>query len=223
METHLSLEFSHRTEFPGHGHDIRTPHALVEHVLETHTEPGDCVLDIFAGYGTTLTVAERLDRIPYGIEYESDLVDRIRDYLSQPEHIRHGDVLELDSSWFPPIDCCFTSPPFMERQDDRDPFQNYAGESTYDDYLDDIESAFSRLDTVLAPGGRVVIDVANMKQQERVTTLAWDVADRVSSVFDFDGEVVVTWEPEDADASADEPAFGYGYDHSYCLTFTKPA
>jgi len=67
----------------------------------------------------------------------------------------------------------------------------------------------------------VIIDVSNMKYQDRVTTLAWDMADRVSSVFHFDGEVVVTWTHEDPD-EADGPAFGYGYDHSYCLVFTKP-
>lgn len=222
MNTYLSLEYSHRDEFPGQGQDLRTPHALVEHVLKTYTEPGDRVLDIFAGFGTTLSVTERLDRIPYGIEYESDRVNWIREQLSQPENIRHGDVLELDSSWFPTIDCCVTSPPFMEQQDERNPFQNYAGESTYDDYLNDIESAFSHLNTVLAPGGHVIIDIANMKHQGRVTTLAWDVADRVSTVFDFDGEIVVTWTPENTDGGTDEPAFGYGYDHSYCLTFTKP-
>lgn len=222
MDTYLSLEFSYRDEFPGEGQEIRTPHALVEHFLETYTEPGDRVLDIFAGFGTTLFVAERLNRIPYGVEYESDRVSDIRDQLSTPETVRHDTVLELNSSWFPAIDCCFTSPPFMEQQDDRNPFRNYAGESTYDDYLDDIESAFSRLDTVLAPGGHVIIDIANMKHQGRVTTLAWDVADRVSTVFDFDGEIVVTWTPEDPDEVTDKPAFGCGYDHSYCLTFTKP-
>lgn len=222
MDTYISLEYSHRGEFPEREQDICTPHALVEHFLETYTESGDRVLDIFAGFGTTLSVAERLDRIPYGIEYESDRVDVIRERLSRPEHVRHGDVLELESSWFPPIDCCFTSPPFMEQRDERNPFQNYAGESTYDDYLTDIESAFSRLDTVLAPGGHVIIDIANMKYQDRVTTLAWDVADRVSTIFDFDGEIVVTWTPETTNGGTDEPAFGYGYDHSYCLTFTKP-
>lgn len=221
MDTYLPLEFSHRDEFSGESQDIRTPHALVEHFLETYTEPGGRVLDIFAGFGTTLLVAERLNRIPYGIEYEADRVSSIREQLSTPENIRHEDVLGLNSSWFPAIDCCFTSPPSMEQQDDRNPFRNYAGESTYDDYLDDVESAFSCLDTVLAPGSHVIIDIANMKHQGRVTTLAWDVADRVSAVFDFDGEIVVTWTPENPDGGTNEPAFGYGYDHSYCLIFTK--
>ena len=221
MKTYLQLEFSHWDEVPEQGQDFCTPHSLVEQFLEAYTEPGDRVLDIFAGFGTTLSVAERLDRVPFGIEYEPDRVDVIREHVSHPENVRQGDVLELESSWFPAVDCCFTSPPFMEQRDERNPFRNYEGESTYDDYLDDIEAAFSGLDTVLEPGGHVVIDIANMKHHGRVTTLAWDVADRVSNVFEFEGETVVTWTPAYADSDTDESAYGYGYDHSYCLTFRK--
>lgn len=221
MNTYLQLEFSHWDEFPKQEQEFCTPHTLVEQFLEAYTEPGERVLDIFAGFGTTLSVAERLDRIPYGVEFEPDRVAVIREYSSHAENVRQGDVLELESSWFPTVDCCFTSPPFMEQQDERNPFRNYEGNSTYEDYLDDIESAFSRLDTVLAPGGHVVIDITNIKYQDRVTTLAWDVADRVSSVFDFEGETIVTWTPEDTDSDIDESVYGYGYDHSYCLNFMK--
>ncbi len=222
MNTYLQLEFTHWDEFPEQGQDFCTPHALVERFLEAYTEPGERVLDIFAGFGTTLSVAERLGRIPFGIEYEPDRVEVIREHISHAEKVRQGDVLELEPSWFPVVDCCFTSPPFMEQRDDRNPFRNYDGKTTYDDYLDDVESAFSRLDTVLAPGGHVIIDISNIKHQGRVTTLAWDVADRVSNVFDFKGETVVTWTPAHAVSDSDESAYGYGYDHSYCLTFTKP-
>lgn len=99
MDTYLSLEYTHRGECPEEGEEFRTPHALVERFLETYTQPGDRVLDIFAGFGTTLSVAERLDRIPYGIEYEADRVTWIREQLSNPEGVRHGDVLELDPSY----------------------------------------------------------------------------------------------------------------------------
>jgi|GEM_PF-454371 len=223
MNTHLQMEFDHWDEFPEQGQDFCTPHALVERFLEAYTEPGERVLDIFAGFGTTLSVADRLDRIPFGIEYEPDRVEMIREHISHPANIRQGDALELEPSWFPDVDCCFTSPPFMERRDERNPFRNYQGQSTYDDYLEDIESAFTNLDTVLAPGGHVIIDIANMKHRGRVTTLAWDVADRVSNVFDFEGETVVTWTPDHGDSDTEESGYGYGYDHSYCLTFRKSA
>jgi len=104
---------------------------------------------------------------------------------------------------------------------ERNPFENYAGESTYADYLDDVEQAFDRVQGVLAPGAAVVVDVVNMKHEDNVTTLAWDVADRVAESFRFDGEVVVTREGDgypDRDGS-----YGYGFDHSYCLVFENEA
>lgn len=220
MLTHLSLEYAHETGLPaGHDNEVRTPDALVERFLREYTAPGDRVVDPFAGYGTTLAVAERLDRVPYGLEYEPERVDYVRERVATPDHIRQGDVLSLDPSLFPDCDCCFTSPPFMERTDGRNPFRNYAGESDYGRYLEDIQTAFGNLRETLAPGATVVVDVANMKYEGRVTTLAWDVADRVSNVLAFDGEVVVAWEGE----SGRDGRFGYGYDHSYCLVFSVPA
>lgn len=221
MDTCLSFEYTHDGELPaGHTAEFRTPDALVEHFLKEYSEIGDRVIDIFAGYGTTLKVAEQLNRISYGVEYEPDLASYIQNQITTPEHVRRGDVLDIDVSWLPPCDCCFTSPPFMERTDDRNPFQNYSGQSTYEDYLDDIETAFTRLDSVLALGGHVIVDIANMKYEGRVTPLAWDVAERISNVFDFDGEVVIMWEGVDSSANEAGPP-GFGYDHSYCLVFQK--
>lgn len=222
METYLSLAYEHDTPLPeGSPHDeVRTPHRLVERFLAEYTDPGDHVLDPFAGYGTTLAVAERLDRHGHGVEYDADRVEYAREAVPEDDRVRHGSVLDLDPSWFPACDCCFTSPPFMERTDDRNPFENYGGESTYDAYLDDVETAFARVRRVLAPGARVVVDVSNMKHEGRVTTLAWDVADRVGNVLHFDGEIVITWKAG-TDRDHGDGRFGYGYDHSYCLTFTK--
>lgn len=221
MDTCLSFEHTHDEELPaGHTDEFRTPDAVVEHFLEEYSETGDRIIDIFAGCGTTLKVAEQLNRIPYGVEYESDLVSHIQSQITTPEHVRQGDVLDRDLSWLPPCDCCFTSPPFMERTDGRNPFQNYDGQSTYEKYLDDIETVFTRLDSVLAPGGHVIVDIANMKYEGRVTRLAWDVAERISNVFDFDGEVVIMWEGVDSSTTGAGPP-GFGYDHSYCLVFQK--
>lgn len=221
MATVLAFEYTHKGELPaGHTDEFRTPEALVEHFLEEYSETGDKIIDIFAGCGTTLKVAEQLNRVPYGVEYEPDLASYIQNQIETPDHIRQADVLNLDSSWFPSCDCCFTSPPFMERTDNRNPFQNYSGQSTYKDYLNDIETAFTRLDSVLAPGGHLIVDIANMKCEGRVTPLAWDVAERISNVFDFDGEIVIRWEGVDSpDKEAGPP--GFGYNHSYCLMFQK--
>lgn len=219
MTTFRSFEYRHDTELPpGHTNEIRAPEALVEEFLTEYSSPGDRVLDIFAGYGTTLTVAEQLDRVPYGLEYEPERAAYIKERVRHPDNVRQGDVLELDPSWFPPCDCCYTSPPFMVQSDHRNPLQNYSGESTYQDYLDDLETAFARLEPVLTSNATVIVDVANMKFEGRVTPLAWDVAKRVSNVFHFEGETVITWKDNANDDG--EESFGYGYDHSYCHVFT---
>ncbi len=220
METVLSFEYDHRHEMP-QGHDeIRTPDALVEHFLREYTDPGDRVFDPFAGFGTTLRTAERLDRVPYGIEYEPDRVEYVRDKLDGGE-VRNADVLELDADAFPACELAFTSPPFCVEGMERNPFENYAGESTYAEYLDDAATAFANVADVLAPGGHLVIEVVNMRHDGEVTTLAWDLADSAAESLAFRGEVVVAWE---GDGYPDrEGSYGYGFDHSYCLVFENPA
>jgi DNA modification methylase len=222
MRTTLSFEYGHRDSLPeGHRDEVRTCDVLVEHFVEELTDPGDRVLDIFAGYGTTLLAAERLGRTPYGIEFEDDRTAYVRDRLADDnaENVRHGDVLEMEAAWFTACDLCFTSPPFMAESHTENPFENYAGESSYPNYLDDVERAFRNLDRVLAPDGHVVVDVSNLKNEGEVTTLAWDVAERIREVFQFEGETVVCW--TDDEAHTRDGDFGYGYDHSYALHFTK--
>jgi hypothetical protein len=55
-----------------------------------------------------------------------------------------------------------------------------------------------------------VIEAANLKKQGSVTTLAWDIAREVSRMLHFEGEIVIGWD-----------RYGYGYNHSYCLVFSK--
>lgn len=114
MDTYLSLEYGHRDELPpGYADEVRTPDVLVERFLEEYTEPGDRVFDPFAGFGTTLLAAERLGRVPYGIEYEPEHVEYVRERLDAPQNVHTGDVLAFDPSAFPDCDFAFTSPPFL--------------------------------------------------------------------------------------------------------------
>ena len=222
METYLSLPYGHDAPLPeGYVDEVRTPDALVERFVRERTAPGDGVFDPFAGFGTTLTVAERLGREPHGIEYEPDRVAVIADRLADPSGVERGDAREFDPESIPACSLCFTSPPFMTRGMDANPFRNYAGESTYADYLDDVETAFERVARAVALGGLVVVDAANLRTGEREpTTLAWDLADAIRGVdaLSFVTEVVVTWERP---AGHEGEAYQYGYDHSYCLVFDR--
>jgi hypothetical protein len=229
VNTFLTLQHEQETDVPPEFEgDERTPEAYVRRFLQEFSDEGDAVLDPFAGFGTTLVVAEELDRVPYGVEYEADRVAVVRDRLDsnpddRPDHadtVVHGSALDLGSFDLPAFDCCLTSPPYMEQSMDVNPLRNYAddSESDYETYLADVRNAFAQLRALAAPDARVLVDVSNMKHAGEVTTLAWDVADAVSESFHFDGEVVVGWEG-DEQADRDGGRYGYGYDHSYCLVF----
>jgi DNA modification methylase len=66
------------------GHPCPTPEALLDRIIRLTTNPGDVVLDAFAGVGTTALVAQRLDRkfiaIEQALQYinaaETRLVER---------------------------------------------------------------------------------------------------------------------------------------------------
>jgi DNA modification methylase len=212
MRSYLSLELKFLEELPAafSNDDVRYPEILVEHFLKEYTQAGDSVLDPFAGYGTTLIVAERLGRVPFGVELSQEKVKYARSKLACPEGLLQGDARHLASLDLPAIDFSMTSPPYMNKDDREDPFTAYREKGKgYAAYLQDIRSIYGQLRRLMKPAGTVVIEIANLKLDGQVTTLAWDVAGEVSRVLRFEGEVVVCWD-----------RYGYGYEHSYCLIYS---
>jgi tRNA G10 N-methylase Trm11 len=212
VKSYLSLELSHAEELPAafNGDDVRYPQSLVDHFLKAYTQAGDTVLDPFAGYGTTLIVAERLGRIPYGVELNAEKVLYARSKLKRPENMIQGDSRSLAAIDLPSIDFSITSPPYMNRGDPEDPFTAYQTKGKgYAAYLHDMHSIYEQLRKRMKPAGTIIIEVANLKRDGQVTTLAWDIAREVSQVLHFEGEMVVCWDK-----------YGYGYDHSYCLVYS---
>jgi site-specific DNA-methyltransferase (adenine-specific) len=63
------------------GHPCQMPEALLERIVRVASNPGDAVLDPFAGSGTTLTVAKRLGRHYLGVEWSPDYAERVRQRL----------------------------------------------------------------------------------------------------------------------------------------------
>jgi DNA modification methylase len=215
MRTILRLKNQHYRKLPAEfqHEDLRYAEELVATFLRQYTRPGDMVFDPFAGYGTTLIVAEAMERVAYGIELDTRRARYIRSLLQRPAHLINGDSRELLSYQLPPINFSITSPPYMAAHDAEDPFTNYTQAGAgYAAYLRQIEQIYASMRQLLAPGAHVVLEVANLKDEKGITTLAWDITRAVSNVLSFEGEVVVGW---------DRPA--YGYDHSYCLVFRAPS
>jgi site-specific DNA-methyltransferase (adenine-specific) len=63
------------------GHPCQMPEAVLERIIRVASNPGDVVLDPFAGSGTTLAVARRLGRHYLGIELSPEYAGQIRQRL----------------------------------------------------------------------------------------------------------------------------------------------
>ena len=99
----------------------------------------------------------------------------------------------------------------MCRGDVEDPLANYTMPGRgYEVYLDELVHVFQCVGNRVKAGGRMIVEVSNLKRDGRVTTLAWDLGLRLAAVFRFEGETVIAWDH-----------YGYGYDHSYCLIYTN--
>lgn len=221
MKTVLLLDNVQRTPLPPEfaRDDVRYPPGLVKRFLEEFTEEGEVVFDPFAGFGTTLLVAERMGRVGLGMEFLPKRAAYIAGQLENEDHIICGDARRLREYALPVFDFSITSPPFMTRNDHEEyPFAAYAvtGQG-YDDYLRDIQDIYRQLAEKLRPGGYAVIEAANIQKSGVLTTLAWDIAKSVNEVLPLQKEYIVSWTKDGA-----KEGYGFGYDHSYCLVFQKP-
>lgn len=215
MKTHLAFKNTQKRQLPEQFRrdDVRYPEELVEHFMNEFTKPGEVIFDPFMGYGTTLLVAERLDRVGIGVEFDESRWHYVQSILKEPQGALLGDSTKLRSMELPGFDFSITSPPYMGRHHKENPFTAYTTEGDgYDAYLATLKDIYVQIKEKLKPAAHVVVEVSNLKHEDgSITTLAWDIARELSSVLRYNGEIVVTW----------EPTYGFGYDHSYCLVFQR--
>ena len=213
VQTWLHFTRGNKTILPARfrHQDVRASENMLEFFINAFTEKGQVVFDPFAGFGTTLLVAEEMGRIGCGIECSKSKTNYVHGWLSHPERLILGDSRNLLEYDLPSFDLCLTSPPYTNEMDNENPFVDYRQKGfDYPSYLLEIRNIFSQVAQKLKPSGHVVIEAANLKKQRHVTTLAWDIAREVSKVLHFEGETMIGWDK-----------YGYGYNHSYCLVFSK--
>jgi DNA modification methylase len=174
--------------------DVHFTEALAASVIEDVTAPGDLVLDPFAGYGTTLAVAQRLGRRAVGVELLAEHVHVARSRTSAD--IVHGDARGLGDLVTGPVDLVLTSPPYMTAvHHPENPLTGYAtDDGHYATYLREIGAVFAQVAALLRPGGHAVLNVANLASGDVVTPLAWDVGRAVSEHLTFLGETFLCWD-----------------------------
>jgi hypothetical protein len=213
VQTWLNLPRGNKLVLPSRfrGEDVRAADSLIDYYITTFTHEGQVVFDPFAGYGTTQLIAEELGRTGFGIEYSKSKADYVKRLLTHPERLIHGDSRRLAEYDIPPVDLCLTSPPYTNQSDSENPFVDYRQKGfDYPSYLREMGNIFSQVAQKMKPSGRLVIEASNLKKAGEVTTLAWDIAREVSKILPFQGETIICWDE-----------YGYGYNHSYCLIFSK--
>jgi DNA modification methylase len=186
--------------------------SLAATVIEEYSRPGDLVLDPFAGFGTTLAVAERLGRRALGVELLPERVDQIRRRLTTPDSVVQGDARQLDQLLTEQVALCLTSPPYMTANDHpENPLEAYEEDTgNYPTYLGEIGQVFGHVAALMKPGGYVVINVANIVSDQVMTPLAWDVARIVSKRLTLRQETYLCWDRQPPDITGD-----------YCLVLQK--
>ncbi len=95
------------------GGDVHFPRALARAVINYYSSPGDRVLGPFAGWGTTLVVAEQLGRSAVGVELLPERSAAIRQQVGPFTVVHTADARDLGTLHLGEIDLCFTSPPYM--------------------------------------------------------------------------------------------------------------
>jgi DNA modification methylase len=180
----------------GVSEDVHFPERLAERVIGAFSAPGDLVLDPFAGFGTTAAVALRMGRRAIAVELLPERADRIRRRVRGAGNVITGDARDLSRLVREPVDLCFTSPPYMTRsRHPQNPLTGYRTlDGSYPRYLDEIESVFRAVATLLRPGGHVVINAATTVSEDGLTPLAEDVGDRVSRYLRRHGTLAIAWD-----------------------------
>lgn len=188
---------------PDADEDVHFAEAIVAAALEDLTQPGDLVLDPFAGFGTTLRVADRLGRRAIGIELLPERCAIARSHGAGVVH--EGDARDLAALLTEPVHLVLTSPPYMTALDHpEDPLAGYTGtDADYPTYLDGLREVFAQAFEVLAPGGHVVVNVANIATETHFTPLAWDVGRILGELGHLHRETFVLWDQPWHDLAGD--------------------
>ncbi len=204
-----------RSAPPFEENDIKSPENLFRHILKKYTKHDDHMFDPFAGLGTSLFVAEELNRIPFGIEAEQQKYQWVAGQLENWTHLVNDDAANLAKYDFPKMDLILTSPPYMLRNHKWNPVfggdPKYAG---YDKYLKRMGVIFGKAAPIMKKNAPLIIQVDNLTHGKIFTPLARDIANAINKNFIQTGETIVQWKIIKGEAKPKEA-------HTQFLIFKK--
>ena len=170
--------------------------SLASTVIGEFSRPGDTVLDPFAGYGTSLLVAERMGRRAVGIELLAERARVIRHRAGAEVIVHVGDVRAKLEDVASGVQLCFTSPPYMTATEHAEnPLTGYATlDGDYRTYLDELARIFARVALLLGDGGRVVLNVADQGPPDAPTPLVTDIGTALERSLILEQTIPVVWD-----------------------------
>ena len=192
-----------RIAFGGDTH-FRFPEEVAERVISTYSQKSDWVLDPFAGFGTAINVAQRLERNAIGIEIDSKRAEFANNDLVAPNVVvrdRAENVSSLSGKYT--FNLVFTSPPYLTVRLEDDPW----GAT----YFQDMRKIFTDIKQLLVPDAAIVVEVSNVRRDAGIRPLAWQLGEILSEIYEFQGEVI-RCNTSDVEA-------GPGFNHSYLLVY----
>lgn len=191
---------------PGADEDVHMLQAVVDHVIERCTAPGDLVFDPFAGFGTTLGRAVALGRRALGVELLPERVEHIRQSVPAAKVIE-GDARELARlvTSETDVDLILTSPPYMTAtHHEADPLTGYELDGgDYGRYLRELDEVADQCAQVIRPGGYVVWNVADIHHKGHTTHLIADCARVLAAHLQPAGITEIVWDRLPHDLTAD--------------------
>lgn len=193
----------------GADEDVHMCTAIVDHVINTYSAPGDLVFDPFAGFGTTLSRAVTLGRRAAGIELLPDRVAQIQAAVPEASIVT-GDARrtlpQLASAELrPAVDLILTSPPYMAATEtDTDPLEAYErGSGDYQRYLAQLNAVARQCSRLVRPGGHVVWNVGNIHHAGALTPLIDDCAALLAEHLEQVSVTDIEWDEYPHDITRD--------------------
>lgn len=192
---------------PGADEDVHMIPAIVDHVVDRCTRPGDLVVDPFAGFGTTLDRAVRTGRRAAGIELMPERVEYMRRQIPDAE-ILAGDARNLTTllaQYRQQVSLILASPPYMTiTHHDEDPLTAYeVGGGDYRRYLQELSSVAQQCSELLASGGFLVWNVADILHEGDHTPLIDDCTRALTAHLTAVVTVDIDWDTLPHDLTRD--------------------
>jgi DNA modification methylase len=236
-------------------HPASFPPEVPERFIRFFTRAGETVLDPFLGSGGTLLACATTGRRGIGVELSQKYCAAARTRLQRlsPPLPLAGEALEqtilcadaaaLAQLDLPPVDYCFTSPPYWDmlrhsRGDADSAHKDRAQEgldvvysqdprdlgniADYEAYLDALAGAFEQVDRVLRSGRYVTVVAQNIRTPGgEMAPLAWDLAARLRRLWRLRQETLWCQNNKRLGCWGYPTTFVSNVHHHYCLTFQK--